>query len=708
MITILPSSSSLLLSIGLQEAASAELRTAMSAARAKKAHIDAIFKPGYDELPPEDDPAEEEKVPHAAEAAAASSDPSGKLPALGARGNRAAGGSMAGGSNNKRNSKRASSRASGVNGSRDGSRNGSRRGSRNSSRNGSRRGSAAGSHEGEEEDDNEEEEGSGSAATNQPADFAMVLRHNLHKCAVGIEACCRKEAPPMLLAKWLLGCLPRTKEGKSTDGSGVVDNGNDDDEDGTEKEGTTPPVLTPALWKCFVVLCRDRVLADPRGALGPVSALLGAVGSMVQASTPVTVVKDVPSSKPQAIGAGDSLSTKAAPRRADPRGLVVHFMEQATLTTIDESDDTTFHGAPQGHNSLSSNGSGAKDDDASSLGSTDSSGSKSRVSSISSLGAGGSFVKDRSAKNAQNASSSQEEDGSSNSPRVRYTPFNDRSEDPIVPFYCHCLACEPDPDLDIEPTYEQNDRVYGLGAVRYWWQADYHPSLGAGDVYLVGNQTTERGLVRRVALGEPIAKVLAPTPGSLRRAAAATEARRARWRRKKGLAPRLDTSSSSSSPSSPLKPNEAGDAAASDVNNNEDGSTPLEDPAAQLERLIFELKVCGDPACAVRAAELEAEGWTDGSEVHSHGGGGGAPGGPVRAKKGDTAKSKGLGSGDGKAEGFGGSFDRGFAVEDEWVNGGAWAAKRTDNPVLAMLEGFGVHLEFEGEEFDGLQKVRVV
>ena len=667
----------------------------MAAARAKKAHIDAIFKPGYDALPPEDDPAEEEKAPQGAEAVAASSfsGPKTKLPALGARGSQGAGGS------NKRLSKRASSRASGGQGSRNGSRNGSRRESRNGSCAGSRRGSAAGSVEGEEDD--EDDEGSGNTAANQPADFAMVLRHNLHKCAVCIEACCRKEAPPLLLAQWLLGSVPWMKGGASTDGS------NDDDDDGggggDDKGGTAPPVLTPALWKCFVVLCRDRVLADPRGALGPVSALLGAVGSLVQASTSVAVVKDVPSSKPQAIGAEDSLSARSAPRRADPRGLVVHFMEQATLTTIDESDDTTFYGAPQGHANASSVD--GADDDASSLGSTSSSGSKSRVSSISSLGAGGTFVRDR-AKNANASSSSSQEEDSSNSPRVRYMPFNDRSEDPIVPFYCHCLACEPDPDLDIEPTYEQNDRVYGLGAVRYWWQADYHPSLGAGDVYLVGNQTTERGLVRRVALGEPIAKVLAPTPGSLRRAAAATEARRERWRRKKGLAPRIDAASSSLS--TDASGEAAAAAAASSSEKGEDGSTPLEDPAAKLERLVIELKVCGDPACAVRAAELEAEGVTvgNGSEVHSHGNdGGGGPGGsgPVRAKKGDTAKAKGLG---GSGDGLGGSFDQGGLAGNAWEHGGgAWAAKRTDNPVLAMLEGFGAHLEFEGEEFDGLQKV---
>lgn len=47
-------------------------------------------------------------------------------------------------------------------------------------------------------------------------------------------------------------------------------------------------------------------------------------------------------------------------------------------------------------------------------------------------------------------------------PRVRYTEFNDRSNVECG-FYCSCLSCKPDPDLQ-----NDDEEVYGLGAVRFW------------------------------------------------------------------------------------------------------------------------------------------------------------------------------------------------------------------------------------------------
>jgi hypothetical protein len=128
-----------------------------------------------------------------------------------------------------------------------------------------------------------------------------------------------------------------------------------------------------------------------------------------------------------------------------------------------------------------------------------------------------------------------------------------------------------------------------------------------------------------------------------------------------------------------------------------DGAGP-EDPVEKLQRLVRALKVCGDPACAVRAAELEAEGWTGAGSLptHSHSGSSGSSSSsgqanaPARVKKGDAVK---------KGVDFVASFGGGQAGE------AAAAAKRSANPVLAMQEGFGAELQFEGQEFDGLKKV---
>ena len=49
--------------------------------------------------------------------------------------------------------------------------------------------------------------------------------------------------------------------------------------------------------------------------------------------------------------------------------------------------------------------------------------------------------------------------------------------------------------------------MYGLGAVRFWWVADNLRGASSREAYKVGDNLTERTLVRRVALGEPAVKV---------------------------------------------------------------------------------------------------------------------------------------------------------------------------------------------------------
>jgi hypothetical protein len=64
------------------------------------------------------------------------------------------------------------------------------------------------------------------------------------------------------------------------------------------------------------------------------------------------------------------------------------------------------------------------------------------------------------------------DDGGEGMFKVRYADFNDRSNTSgSTSFYCDCLSCIPDPELD--STMNGGEEVYGLGAVRYWWHSDF-------------------------------------------------------------------------------------------------------------------------------------------------------------------------------------------------------------------------------------------
>ena len=132
----------------------------------------------------------------------------------------------------------------------------------------------------------------------------------------------------------------------------------------------------------------------------------------------VTVVRDQPTSRLRPV---DEFAAKTAPRRADPRGLGVHFLEQATLTTIDESDDTTFRGGRRLADALADGG-GGDDGSAAGSGSSSSLESSSVVSSISNTSDGGGS-RDPAAEDAKQ--------------NVRFADFDDRSEEPQV---CACVC----------------------------------------------------------------------------------------------------------------------------------------------------------------------------------------------------------------------------------------------------------------------------
>jgi hypothetical protein len=158
------------------------------------------------------------------------------------------------------------------------------------------------------------------SASSFKQDLISFARHTCFKLSCAVEAAARDVIPPDLIARWLVGGLDRS------------------------------PILTPAYWSIFVTLIRDRALSDPTRAIIPLAAFLGACFANGASRCSATVVRDQPTSKAKVRGEQSARYMS----RADPRGLGMHFLEQASFTTIDESDDTTYAN-PRRENSNSNN-----------------------------------------------------------------------------------------------------------------------------------------------------------------------------------------------------------------------------------------------------------------------------------------------------------------------------------------------------------------
>ena len=189
--------------------------------------------------------------------------------------------------------------------------------------------------------------------------------------------------------------------------------------------------------------------------------------------------------------------------------------------------------------------------------------------------------------------------------------------------------------------------------------------------------------MRRVALGEPVGVVLAPTPAAEARFRAATAARKARAEEKKGA-----KRAAAGLPPIEPKPRSQEDGEGGDGGSvgsarskgSPSRAAPEDDGAEKLHALLRSLQVCSDPRCQVRRAELLAEGAGDGeSFAHDHGSVGG--------------------------EGGGGKGGRRASVPTSSSKSGGGAAAAKANPLLAMQTGFGVEHTQEGGELVGLDKV---